>query len=62
MSISTNQLNTEIIYLDSDGTPIAESDLARDYLIYCVEALDIYFQDGCQEALTISSKSSLTIW
>ncbi|MEW6495132.1 MAG: Uma2 family endonuclease [Cyanobacteriota bacterium] len=45
MTISTNKLNTEIIYPDSDGAPMAESDPARDYLIYCVEALDIYFQD-----------------
>lgn len=45
MAISTNQLNSEIIYPDSDGTPMAESDPARDYLVYSVEALDIYFQD-----------------
>ncbi|MDF2386838.1 Uma2 family endonuclease [Nostoc ellipsosporum NOK] len=33
------------IYPDSDGKPMAESDPARDYLIYAVEALDIYFQE-----------------
>ncbi|MBW4558915.1 MAG: Uma2 family endonuclease [Trichormus sp. ATA11-4-KO1] len=45
MTISSNQLKTEIIYPDSDGKPMAESDPTRDYLIYGVEALDIYFQD-----------------
>lgn len=44
MTISANQLKTEIFYPDSDGKPVAESDPARDYLIYAVEALDIYFQ------------------
>ena len=44
MTISSNQLNSEIIYPDSDGAPMAESDPARDYLVYGVEALDIYFQ------------------
>ncbi|MBW4611924.1 MAG: Uma2 family endonuclease [Desmonostoc vinosum HA7617-LM4] len=45
MTLSPNQLKTEIIYPDSDGKPMAESDPARDYLIYGVETLDIYFQD-----------------
>ncbi|MCC5637970.1 Uma2 family endonuclease [Nostoc sp. CHAB 5844] len=45
MTISANQLKTEIFYPDSDGKPMAESDPARDYLIYAVEALDIYFQE-----------------
>lgn len=45
MTIATNQLKTEIIYPNSDGQPMAESDPARDYLIYCVEALDLYFAD-----------------
>ena len=45
MTISPHQLQTEIFYPDSDGEPMAESDPARDYLIYAVEALDIYFQD-----------------
>ena len=45
MTLSANQLKTEIIYPSFDGKPIAESDPARDYLIYAVEALDIYFQD-----------------
>ncbi|OUL21262.1 Uma2 family endonuclease [Nostoc sp. 106C] len=45
MTLASNQLKTEIVYPDSDGKPMAESDPARDYLIYGVEALDIYFQD-----------------
>jgi Uma2 family endonuclease/DNA-binding CsgD family transcriptional regulator len=31
-------------YPDSDGKPMTESDPTRDYLVYCVEALRIYFQ------------------
>lgn len=38
-------LETEIVYPETDGAPMAESDPARDYLIYGVEALSIYFQD-----------------
>jgi hypothetical protein len=34
MSFASNQLKTEIVYPDSDGKPMAESDPARDYLIY----------------------------
>jgi Uma2 family endonuclease len=33
-----------IIYPDSDGQPMTESDATRDYLIYCVEVLRLYFQ------------------
>lgn len=39
---------TEIAYPDSDSLPMAESDSARDYLIYAVEALEIYFQTNPQ--------------
>jgi Uma2 family endonuclease len=45
MTVSSNKLNSEIFYPHSDGEPMAESDPARDYLIYGVEALDIYFQN-----------------
>ena len=41
----TNELKTPIVYPDSDGTPMAESDPARDYLTYGVEALSLYFQN-----------------
>jgi Uma2 family endonuclease len=39
---------TFIHYPDSDGEPMTESDPTRDYLIYCVEALDIYFRSRRQ--------------
>lgn len=34
----------EVVYPDSDGSPMTESDITRDYLIYGVEALDRHFQ------------------
>lgn len=34
----------DVTYPDSDGLPMAESDVSRDYLIYAVEALDSYFR------------------
>lgn len=43
--ISADQLKTEVVYPDTDGAPMAESDPTRDYLIYGVEALSIYFQN-----------------
>lgn len=45
MTIASSQLHTPIIYPDSNGAPMAESDPARDYLIYGVEALTIYFSN-----------------
>ncbi|NET31776.1 MAG: Uma2 family endonuclease [Cyanothece sp. SIO1E1] len=39
------QSTPEVIYPDPDGSPMAESDPARDYLIYGVKALELYFQD-----------------
>ena len=33
-----------VIYPESDGQPIAESDATRDYLFYSVEALRLYFK------------------
>ncbi len=45
MSITSDKLSSEIVCPSSDGAPMAESDSARDYLIYAVEALDIYFQN-----------------
>ncbi|NJP08067.1 MAG: Uma2 family endonuclease [Leptolyngbyaceae cyanobacterium RU_5_1] len=44
MNLSTPPLDFEIIYPDGDGQPMTESDPTRDYLIYGVEALNIYFQ------------------
>ena len=45
MTTSLRYSPFDIIYPDSDGLPMAESDIARDYLIYGVEALDSYFQE-----------------
>jgi hypothetical protein len=35
---------TTIVYPEPDGSPMAESDPARDYLVYGVEAIRIFFQ------------------
>ncbi|QYO65150.1 Uma2 family endonuclease [Leptolyngbya sp. 7M] len=45
MTLSIDQLDSDLLYPDSDGKPMAESDPTRDYLIYGVEALGNYFQD-----------------
>ncbi len=45
MNLINQPLDFEIEYPDSDGLPMAESDQTRDFLIYCVEALDSYFRD-----------------
>ncbi len=37
-----------IDYPDTDGEPMAESDVQRDYLTYLVESLKIHFQDQPQ--------------
>lgn len=38
-------LKTPILYPETDGEPMAESDPARDYLIYGVESLKNYFRE-----------------
>ena len=45
MTVSPNQISTEIEYPDADGKPMAESEQAREYLIYATKVLRIYFQD-----------------
>jgi Uma2 family endonuclease len=35
-------------YPESDGQPMTESDATRNYLVYCVEALRLYFQGRSQ--------------
>jgi Uma2 family endonuclease len=45
MNLINQPLDFEIEYPDSDGLPMAESDQTREFLIYCVEALDEYFRD-----------------
>ncbi|NJK74526.1 MAG: Uma2 family endonuclease [Microcoleus sp. SU_5_6] len=38
------QIEEEIEYPSSDGEPMAESDITRDYMTYGVEALKLYFE------------------
>jgi Uma2 family endonuclease len=47
MTSFLSQLNydPDTIYPESDGNPMTESDPTRDYLVYSVEALNIYFQN-----------------
>jgi Uma2 family endonuclease len=44
VTVLTSIEQSEIEYPSSDGEPMAESDIARDYLTYGVEALKLYFQ------------------
>ena len=43
MATSPNTINA-VIYPESDGQPMTESDATRDYLFYSVEALRLYFK------------------
>mgnify|MGYP006443188373 CR=1 FL=1 len=45
MSNSLREIISNLEYPDSDGWPMAESDVAREYLIYAIEGLRIYFQN-----------------
>ena len=45
MTVSPNQISTQIEYPDADDKPMAESDQAREYLTYAAKVLRIYFQD-----------------
>ncbi|WP_246276694.1 hypothetical protein [Microcoleus asticus] len=45
MTILTQVEPVEIEYPSSDGEPMAESDITRDYMIYSVEAVKLYFQE-----------------
>lgn len=44
MTVLTSLEQSEIEYPSSDGKPMAESDITRDYITYSVEALKLYFQ------------------
>ncbi|MGC9506259.1 Uma2 family endonuclease [Baaleninema sp.] len=44
MPTSLHKILSDIEYPDCDGLPMAESDAARDYLIYGTEALKLHFQ------------------
>src|ERR671933_268475 len=45
MTILTQVGQVEIEYPSSDGEPMAESDITRDYMTYSVEAVKLYFQE-----------------
>ncbi len=42
--MTLSPLKTPIFYPEPDGSPMAESDPNRDYLVYGVESLKLYFQ------------------
>ncbi len=44
MTQDTRLALDSIIYPESNGQPMTESDATRDYLLYCVEVLQLYFQ------------------
>ncbi|MGB3266548.1 MAG: Uma2 family endonuclease [Microcoleus sp.] len=44
MTVFTQQIEEEIEYPSSDGEPMAESDITRDYMTYGVEALKLHFE------------------
>ena len=44
MTTSLRYVAPDLEYPSSDGLPMAESDAARDYLIYGVEALSLHLQ------------------
>ena len=44
MTVLTSLEQEEIQYPSSDGEPMAESDITRDYVTYGVEALKLHFQ------------------
>jgi Uma2 family endonuclease len=45
MSVLSQIETEEIEYPSSDGEPMAESDITRFYMVYSVEALEIYFKE-----------------
>jgi Uma2 family endonuclease len=46
--VKTPQIQPYVDYPDSDGQPMTESDPTRNYLVYCVEALRLFFQSRPQ--------------
>lgn len=42
--MTETQSAPDIFYPEADGQPMTESDATRDYLVYCVEVLRLYFQ------------------
>jgi Uma2 family endonuclease len=45
---STQLIDESVLYPESDGQPMAESDATRDYLMYAVEVLRLHFQSRRQ--------------
>ncbi len=45
MTLAPSEQIVDPFYPDSDGKPMAESDPTRDYLIYAVEVLKLYFAE-----------------
>jgi Uma2 family endonuclease len=41
---TTGLTSDRVYYPDCDGQPMSESDATRDYLLYCVEVLRLYFK------------------
>ncbi len=48
MTVDTHPKPWGMLYPESDGQPMTESDLTRDYLIYAIEVLRQYFQSRQQ--------------
>jgi Uma2 family endonuclease len=44
MTNDVKPMPSVVFYPETDEQPMSESDATRDYLIYCVEALRLYFQ------------------
>jgi Uma2 family endonuclease len=44
MAETSKLISEPIVYPETDGQPMTESDATRDYLIYCVEVLRLYFK------------------
>src|SRR5919199_554800 len=55
MTVLTSLEQSEIEYPSSDGEPMAESDITRDYLTYSVEALKLYFQGNSDVYVSANS-------
>ena len=55
MKVFTQIEQEEIEYPSSDGEPMAESDITRDYITYSVEALKLFFQGNSDVYVSANS-------
>src|SRR4028118_1889307 len=55
MTVLTSLEQSEIEYPSSDGEPMAESDITRDYITYSVEALKLFFQGNSDVYVSANS-------